>query len=202
MPDHVRNTTNIDSSDGKIISGLERLSQVFRALLWEKAKNHSLSPIQIQILLYLHRHPTKMSNISALAKEFQVTKPTISDAVKILSEKNMVAKQIVTSDNRKYTMTLTQLGQRIVANTADYALPIVSFIEQLPIVEKTLLWKSISSLINSLYQTSVITVHRTCYNCVHYSIRNGQHFCGLLQQTLESDEIRINCNDFDLFANS
>ena len=38
----------------KIIVGLERISEVFKVLLWEKAKLVGLSPIQIQILFSLH----------------------------------------------------------------------------------------------------------------------------------------------------
>ncbi|MEL6557873.1 MAG: MarR family transcriptional regulator, partial [Bacteroidota bacterium] len=32
----------------KIVAGLERVSEVFKVLLWEKAKQVGLSPIQIQ----------------------------------------------------------------------------------------------------------------------------------------------------------
>ncbi len=39
--------------EGKIVAGMERLSQVFRILLWEKAKKHNLSPIQIQLLIFI-----------------------------------------------------------------------------------------------------------------------------------------------------
>jgi hypothetical protein len=38
--------------DSKIAAALERLSQAFRVLLWEKNKDYNLSPIQIQLLVY------------------------------------------------------------------------------------------------------------------------------------------------------
>jgi hypothetical protein len=39
--------------DAKIIAGLERISRVFKLLLWDVAKEENLSPIQIQFLIYL-----------------------------------------------------------------------------------------------------------------------------------------------------
>ena len=51
--------TNLDS---KIVAGLERLSQVFRILLWEKAKEHSLSPIQIQLMIFIQHHSQDKSS--------------------------------------------------------------------------------------------------------------------------------------------
>ena len=42
--------------NSKIIAGLERISEAFKALLWEKAKILRLSPIQIQILIFIKFH--------------------------------------------------------------------------------------------------------------------------------------------------
>ena len=53
----------------KIVVGLERLAQTFRVLLWEEAKEHALSPIQIQFLVYLRYHPPEFCRVSLLAKE-------------------------------------------------------------------------------------------------------------------------------------
>ena len=69
----------------KLVAGLERISEVFKVLLWEKAKQVSLSPIQIQILIFIAYHKQELCNVSHLAREFNITKPTVSDAIKILS---------------------------------------------------------------------------------------------------------------------
>jgi len=76
--------------DSKIVAGLERLSQVFRILLWEKAKEYSLSPIQIQLMIFIQHHSQDKTTISYLAQEFNFTKPTISDAVKVLEQKKLI----------------------------------------------------------------------------------------------------------------
>lgn len=41
----------IKDVSSKIVAGLERISEAFKVLLWEKAKALGLSPIQIQILI-------------------------------------------------------------------------------------------------------------------------------------------------------
>lgn len=46
---HNQNT----NTDSKIIASLERIAQAFRVLLWNESKEFSLSPIQIQVLIFL-----------------------------------------------------------------------------------------------------------------------------------------------------
>ncbi len=71
----------------KIVVGLEKISEAFRSMIWEYAKMKNLSPIQIQILIFLKNHEAALCNVSHLAKEFNLTKPTISDAIKVFTEK-------------------------------------------------------------------------------------------------------------------
>ena len=70
----------------KIVAGLERNSEAFRVLLWEHAKVVGLSPIQI--LLFISFHPETLCNVSHVAHEFNLTKATISEAIKVLHKKN------------------------------------------------------------------------------------------------------------------
>ena len=103
--------------DNKIVAGLERLSQVFRILLWEKAKEYSLSPIQIQLMIFIRYHSQELSTISYLAQEFNFTKPTISDAIKVLELKKLIKKKSDNNDTRRYTIQLTAKGEKIVVET-------------------------------------------------------------------------------------
>jgi len=75
---------------GKIVIGLERISEVIKVLLWEKAKDLCLSPIQI--LIFVAYHKSAYCNVSHLAKEFNITKATISDAIKTLLKKELILK--------------------------------------------------------------------------------------------------------------
>lgn len=195
----VFNLINQNSSlDNKIVAGLERLSQVFRILLWEKAKEHGLSPIQIQLLIFIQYHSTDKCTVSYLAQEFNFTKPTISDAIKVLEQKNFIKKNTDSSDTRSYTIQLTASGKKIVLETENFANPITEIITKSNEADKLILWENISNLISLLNRQEIISIQRTCFNCGHYTIKNKNAFCSLLNQKLLTKDIRIDCEEFVL----
>jgi DNA-binding MarR family transcriptional regulator len=184
--------------DNKIVAGLDRLSQVFRILLWDEAKEHSLSPIQIQLLIFILHHSPDKTTVSYLAQEFNFTKPTISDAIKVLEQKKLIKKFTDTSDIRSYTIQLTALGKKVVLETEKFTDPITKIISKVIETDKVVLWENISNLIIRLNKLEIISVQRTCFNCKHYSIRNKNYFCTLLDQKLLTQDIRIDCGEFEL----
>lgn len=185
------------SLDNKIVAGLERLSQVFRILLWEKAKEYSLSPIQIQLLIFIQHHSKEKTTISYLAQEFNFTKPTISDAIKVLEQKKLIKKYTDNTDTRSYSIQLTIEGENIVTQTENYANPLTTIIAKANEKDKVVLWQNISTLIIKLNKLEVISVQRTCFNCKHYSIKSKTNFCNLLNQKLDIKDIRIDCEEFE-----
>jgi DNA-binding MarR family transcriptional regulator len=187
--------TNLDN---KIVAGLERLSQVFRILLWEKAKEHSLSPIQIQLLIFIRHHSADKTTVSYLAQEFNFTKPTISDAIKVLEQKKLIQKIIDKNDTRSYTINLTATGKKIVLETENFANPLTKIISKASDTDKIVLWENVSNLIVRLNKLEVISIQRTCFNCKHYSIKNKNNFCNLLDLKLLTQDIRIDCGEFEM----
>lgn len=183
--------------DKKIVAGLERLSQVFRTLLWEQAKNHSLSPIQIQLLIFIHYHSPDKTTVSYLAQEFQLTKPTISDAVKSLEQKSLIRKVKDDADTRSYTIQLTPEGRQAVADTEVFADPLAAVISGGKEADKKSLWGSISLLIRQLQQAGIISIQRSCTHCRYYSSRDNKPFCALVEQRLLPEDFRIDCPEFE-----
>jgi DNA-binding MarR family transcriptional regulator len=184
--------------DNKIVAGLERLSQVFRILLWEKAKEHGLSPIQIQLLIFIKHHSQDKSTVSYLAQEFNLTKPTISDAIKVLEQKKIIKKSTDASDTRSYRIQLTAAGTKIVAETENFASPITEIVSKLDQADKSILWENIYTMISQLNKLQIISVQRTCFSCKHYTMKNKTSFCTLLEQKLQVQNIRIDCEEFEL----
>ena len=194
----VFNLENQNSNiDNKIVAGLERLAQVFRILLWEKAKEFSLSPIQIQLMIFIRHHSRDKSTITYLAQEFNFTKPTISDAIKVLEQKKLIKKIPDTTDTRSYTIQLTTKGKKVVSETENFASPFTEIIKKSSESDKLVLWENISNLIIQLNKLEVISIQRTCFNCKHHSIKNKAHFCTLLDQKLHVQDIRIDCEEFE-----
>jgi len=187
--------TQNNTLDGKIVAGFERLSQVFRVLLWEKAKKYDLSPIQIQLLIFIKHHSGNKSTVSYLAKEFNLSKATVSDTIKILEQKKYVVKAKHITDSRSYTIELATAGLEIVLLTEDFTNPLYDIVTETAENDKIVLWNTISSLIQQLHTLQVISVQSTCYNCHYFSQQNGNNHCKLLEMKLETTDIKLDCHD-------
>ncbi len=181
----------------KIVIGLERISEVFRALLWEHAKTIGLSPIQIQILIFLAYHKQNLCTVSHLAKEFNVTKPTISDAVKVLEKKDLIFKNKTATDSRSYYISLTPKGEKNVSETENFANPIKKELQNFNKDEQESLLKTITTLIYKLNRSGIISVQRTCYACKFYEKGKNSDYCNLIQTDLTSTDIRLDCPEFE-----
>ncbi|NNE77203.1 MAG: winged helix-turn-helix transcriptional regulator [Pricia sp.] len=185
----------------KVVAGLERISEVFKVLLWEKAKKVGLSPIQIQILIFVAFHKPELCNVSHLAKEFNVTKPTVSDAVKALDRKGMIMKDFSSSDSRSYTIQLSALGKQIVDQTNDFANPLKTQVDALGPTNLESVFKTLSELIYKLNRNGILTVQRTCYACTFYQKNKNADYCNLLEKELLNQDIRLDCPEFEEKAN-
>ena len=192
-----------ENIDSRIIAAMERISQAFRVLLWNESKELSLSPIQIQILIFLMFHSEEKRKVSYLAEEFNMTKATISDSIKVLEQKKFIRKEYETHDTRSYIIYLTTKGLEIAKRTASFTNQIQVPITRLNSEDKENLLISLMGIIQHLNSTGVITVQRMCKTCAHFSPGNGktQHFCNLLNQKLLDTDLRIDCPEHLLLTN-
>lgn len=181
----------------KVVNGLERISEVFKTLLWEKAKVYGLSPIQIQILLFLADHKLALCNVSHLAKEFNLAKPTISDAVRALNAKGLVEKDHSVVDGRSYTLVATQKGKALMGELITYTLPLEKQVDSLDEEKLSSLFSILSELLYKLHRSGVLTVQRTCFGCRFYDTGKSSHYCNLLQKPLQDQEIRLDCPEYE-----
>lgn len=181
----------------KIVTALERVSQAFKALLWEKAKKLGLSPIQIQILVFIANHKSEYNNVSYLANEFNVTKPTLSDAIKVLAKKELIEKDYSSSDNRSYTVFLTDLGKQTLKETEDFVNPLTESLKTITPKDQESFFNTLSKVVYQLNQKGVLTVQRTCFACKYYQKNKETHYCNLLDSELLNKELRIDCEEFE-----
>lgn len=182
----------------KITVGLERVSEVFRVLLWEKAKIVNLSPIQIQILIFVKNHTEKYNQVSYLAQEFNMTKATISDAVRVLEKKELIEKHTSPIDKRAYHISVSDLGEKVTQQSTDFASELYDTILQLPENEQENLYQSLIKIISNLNRKGILQIQRTCFACQFYEKRKEEHYCHFLKNTLVEKEIRIDCPEFEM----
>lgn len=189
-----------EHTDAKIVVALERVAEVFRVLLWNEGKETAISPIQIQILIFLRFHGVEKRTVSYLAREFAMTKATISDAVKVLEQKEFIEKRTQAHDSRSYVIHLTGKGKKRVEQALAFVTPMEEALTEVAQEQKEVLLASLLGLISSLHDKGVISVQRMCFSCRFYAgeHRGGKgHYCTLLGKPLHNSELRIDCPEHE-----
>lgn len=191
-----------ESVDSRIVGALERLSQAFRTMLWEKAKSSplglTLSPIQIQVLVYLRRH--EESRASLLADEFDVTGATVSEVLRSLSDKGLVSRERSRDDARVQVLRLTPLGEKAAEEVSDWAAVLEQHLHAHSDAEKVIVMRFLLDLIQDLHRAGLITVSRMCSTCRYFGrdesgIPETPHYCGLMEQPLGDGDLRLDCEE-------
>jgi DNA-binding MarR family transcriptional regulator len=185
------------SIESKIIASLERVSQAFRVLLWNESKEFSLTPIQVQVLIFLLHHSDEKRKVSYLAQEFNMTKATISDTIKTLEQKELIRKEYNQQDTRSYLIQLTQKGKVTAEQTSLFAKEIQVPIEKLCSADKENLLLSLFDIIHHLNKSGIITIQRMCFTCHFYTSDKSKntHYCALLNAPLSDSDLRIDCSE-------
>ncbi len=188
------------SIESKIVASLERISQSFRVLLWQESKTFALSPIQVQVLIFLLHHSEEKRKVSYLADEFNMTKATISDTIKTLEQKKLITKVYEPHDTRSYIIHLTESGKDTAIKTSYFTKEIRTPIDKLNQDDKENLLLSLLNIIRHLNSSEVITIQRMCMSCAYYqsSGQGQEHFCKLLNQRLHVNDLRIDCPEHEI----
>lgn len=187
----------IGRTDFKIVVALERLSEAFRVLLWHETKTLNLSPLQIQMLVYIQFHPGRHCKVSHLARTFNLSKPTVSEAVKTLEQKGLLERQPEPLDFRSHSLHLTRQGKQIATHSAHFADPMARALTSVPPEDKGVLLKQLLNIIAQLRQADIISVQRMCFFCRFYEkTPDGGQFCRFLKQPLTNAGLRVDCEEF------
>ncbi len=168
--------------DSKLIVSLERLAQALRVMVWEVAKQEGLSPIQAQVLIHLRYHQN--CRLSDLAKRFDLTKATLSDAVKTLEAKALLERRTDLEDARASYLKLTSQGKKVVQSIerwAERAKGGLIGIDQKTKQETLLL---VMQIIENLQNAGVMSVARMCTTC-RFLVQEPSYYCRLLNKPLK-----------------
>lgn len=189
--------THEGDTAAKIVFSLERLSHIFRIHWWEQNKNFQLSPLQMQILTILRFQP-QLNSVSAIARYLELTDATVSDAVRVLAQKQHVEKQPDSEDGRRHTLTLTPDGIAVAEELALFANRIRDFASVLP--NQGDLLESLLLLMQSLQQSGFIPMQQMCTTCRHFRHSDdapSSYYCQLLAMPLAAHDLRIHCPEHE-----
>jgi DNA-binding MarR family transcriptional regulator len=186
------------TTDWKIVESMERISRIFKILLWDMAKRIGLSPLQTQILLYVQANPEGMGGVSRVAAEFGLTQATISDAVNTLIEKGFLERRPGAEDRRLKLLRPTLRGRRLAErasvwmNTFHDKILTFAWDEQ----EDTLAF--LLRLIRKFQENGVHAEMHLCCGCRNFRMgaaqgRETDYTCGLTETTVPLNEAKFNC---------
>lgn len=174
---------------------LERIGEVSRAMRWQEATGSGLSPLQLRILGFVSDHAGQSVGVARLAEELQVTKPTVSDSVKLLVERGLLVRKPDPLDGRGHTLRLTAAGRKHLPAAEPFAAALAT----LPRQERETLLLALMRLLEALLSGGEVQVQRMCWTCAHYSgDRQGKHHCLLLRKDLAVAELRTDCPEHEL----
>lgn len=190
--DPIHQTNHLNS---KIIVSMEKLAEVFRVLLWDSGKEYGLSPIQIQLLLFVRFHPEEdLRKVAYMAKEFNMTKATISDSLKTLEQKGLVRKKTDLEDARSVTVSLTAKGEKIAHHVENFTGSLDTALGQLAPKERETFLLTLMKLSRHLLQDEVLAVERMCFHCAHYKGNfSNTHYCEAYKKKIVQKALRIDC---------
>lgn len=185
--------------DSKIIVSLERLSQVFKISLLKESTLRNLSPIQIQTLIFLKFHDDEKKTLTQLAMEFDITKATMSDAIRVLKEKKLVKRVVNPADSRSALLKLTTTGEKVTEEVSLYIQNLKDTLAQFDINIKANVFSFLTDLIYELWRKRIISVQRMCFTCRYLRTdENENFFCNLLNKHLSENELRVDCPEHEL----
>ncbi len=181
----------------KLVVALERIAEAFRVALWEQAKGRGLSPLQVQILVFLHFHPRAHRKVSFIAREFHMTKATVSVAITTLAEKGLLRKETAPDDARAFELHLTPAGERLADEIAGFSEPVREVLRAFPPEEQEHFLILLLRTIEGLQRQGLVHPQRMCFNCRHYQSNGQEHYCRLLEKNLPPADLRVDCPEFE-----
>ena len=185
--------------DSKLVAALERVGQALRVQTWDKAKQHGLSPTQLQLILRLATDPPRRRRIGVLAAQLDVTHPTVSDAVSVLRRKGLVDRDAA---SRRAALSLSAHGRALADDLADWDQRTREQFANVPAADKQATLQLLLDLIAGLQRSGAITVARMCVTCRFFR-RDAHpeaaqpHHCALVDVPLGAGDLRVDCAEHE-----
>ncbi len=178
-------------------AALDKISDVFKSLLWESQKQDGLSPLQQKLLIFIAYHDLKHNTVSNLVEEFSVTKATVSECIKTLETRKWILKKLDLKDNRRFYLQLTDKGTEKVNSLTDFSTPVQKALSKQNPEHLNELYSGLYELLRHLEKQQITSVQRSCMNCKAY--RSGElnyAFCMELRIQLPPENRRIDCPEY------
>lgn len=189
-----------DPIDSRLADALERVGHVLRTQLRAAGAEHGLSPIQAQLLMRVATVDQPGREPGRLARWFDVSSPTVSDAIAALRRKELVTDEPVSGDRRRTRLALTPSGRELAGQLAGWDEPVRAELAALAPWAKANTYALLVELIGRMQQSGLVGVARTCTTCRFYRpptdpVPAGH--CTLLDVPLPPESLRLDCPEHE-----
>jgi DNA-binding MarR family transcriptional regulator len=180
--------------DAKLLGALDRAGHALDAELRRRARAEGVTPTQARVLLRLSAEPVERRRVGALAAEFDVRQPTVSDAVATLERKGLVIRRQDRRDARVVQLELTARGRRRAERLGGWDVRVRASLAVLAQDRKEAVLPLLLDLLADLNEEGIIAEARMCTTCRFYRRRSrARPYCDLLEVPLEPPDLRVDC---------
>lgn len=179
----------------RVAVGLHKLGLAMKQETWSQASGDKLSPTQGQILAALAAHGP--SSGTELGSKLGVTLATISDSVKALAAKGLVAKARDPRHPRASLTSLTDEGRDAAKRVAGWPDFLATAVDTLSDAEREVMLKAIVKMIHALQESGHVPTDRMCISCEYFRPRVHEgalpHHCAFVDAPMADRHLRIDC---------
>lgn len=154
--------TGFRSEDTKIVELVDRLSRIAHTIQF----SHGLNPAQWEALRFVARANRTSCSPGALAEFMGCTKGTVSQTLKALECKGLIARQRVEDDRRSVRLTLTADGEDVLRK--DPLGMLHGALDGYSDGERTALVEGMKRLLGAVQRSQGMAEFGQCADCTHY----------------------------------
>lgn len=171
----------------------ERLSSLMRMWNRQHPLLAELQPIQVSALIYLSRCNRYSNTPLAVTEYLGLTKGTVSQSLKVLEAKGLIAKVQDPRDRRSVHLELTESARELLAAVIPPA-----FLDQALARmggQADELERLLGQLLRQIQQDERVPSFGLCHSCRFHQQRDGEPFCGLTREPLARPAIGLICRE-------
>jgi DNA-binding MarR family transcriptional regulator len=185
------------SLDAKIVGALDWAGEALGVLARRAAAAHDLSVTQMRVLARLYAGPPPKALTSELARELDVSDPTVSDALAALRRKGLVEQSADPADRRRKVLRLTASGYSAGLAVSRWTAPAEVATSRIPQADGEALLSALLDILARMQAAGLISVTRACTTCAHFSRDKATGrpvlHCGYFGSTLRPSDLRVDC---------
>lgn len=193
-----------DTLSSRIATGLYKLALALKQQAWLQANEEGLSATQGQILIALVAHAPLTG--SELSERIGVTLPTISDAVRVLVDKELVVKTRDPRHPRASLLAPTARGTSLGVRARSWPEFMAAAVDDLPPEEQRAFYSGAVKMIRVLQEQGLLPMSGMCVTCIHFwpNVHDGvpPHHCSFVDAPLANEQLRLDCPDHELASES